>query len=197
MRNAGKYLGVWVAIVLVVGLVSFAFTFLGTLASALLTGMMMGALKGAKWFSFLVSLVFPAVIFGLTRNPQSELTPKQVLLLLALSFGTFWGTYLVSAVMFFCEQKDRKSPTVAATGPAGVAEPPAEAQCAGEYCLEQLQGNWVREASRAGEPPSRRVIQIREAKLELKAVDLSGHTTLLAQGEVRLEYLQPSARQSD
>ena len=39
----------------------------------LLAGMMMGAFKGAKWFSVSVSLVFPAVIFGMARGAKVEL----------------------------------------------------------------------------------------------------------------------------
>ena len=195
LRTAGGYLGVWVAIASFVGLVSFTFTFLGTITSAVLAGMMMGAFKGAKWFSLLVSLVFPAVIFGLTRNARTELTPNQILLLAVLCFGTFWVTYLVSAVMFFCEQKDRKWSTASARTSLpenAAAAAPAPLELAGESCLEQLQGDWVCEVSSAGDPPCRKVIQIKEAKLELKAVDTSGRTTVLARGEVTLQGLQPS-----
>jgi hypothetical protein len=199
VRTAGRYLGVWVAIALCVGLVSFAFTFLGTITSAVLVGMMMGALKGAKWFAFLVSLMFPAVIFGMTRDARTELTPNQIFLLAGLCFGTFWVTYLVSAVMFFCEQKGRKSSTTAmrASLPeTAAAEPPAPLELAGESCLEQLQGDWVCEVSSAGDPPRRKVIQIKQAMLELKAVDVSGRTTVLARGEVTLRGLQTSAATS-
>jgi hypothetical protein len=198
VRTGGRYLGVWVAIASFVGLVSLTFTFLGTITSAVLAGMMMGALKGAKWFSFLVSLVFPATILAMTRNARTELTPKQILLLAVLCFGTFWATYLVSAVMFFCEQKGRKLSTAARGSLPGTdaAEAPAPLASAGESCLEQLQGDWVCEVSRAGDPPGRKIIRIKQAKLELKSVDSGGRTTVLARGEVTLQGLQTSAATS-
>lgn len=208
IRTAGKYLGAWGVIALSVGLVSFTFTLLGTMACAVLLGMMMGALKGAKWFSVMVSMVFPLVILGMTRSPRATLTPQQFLLLGALCFGAFWVTYLVSAIVFFCEQKDRKSfkphalspgpkplargwqadatSLTPATGSLGSAVPSAES------CLEQLQGNWVCEASSAGSSPCKKVIQISEARLELKVIDGGGRTTLVARGEVALQSLPPA-----
>jgi hypothetical protein len=38
----------------------------------------------------------------------------------------------------------------------------------------------------------RRIIQIKEAKLELKAIDATGQITLLARGDVTLQDLRPS-----
>jgi hypothetical protein len=195
VRTAGRYLGVWVAIASFVGLVSLTFTFLGTITSAVLAGMMMGAFKGGKGLSVAVSLVFPAAIFGLTQNARTELTPKQIILLAVLCFATFWATYLVSAVMFFCEQKDRKPSAAVARAPlpkTAAGGPPAPLEAAGESCLEQLQGDWVCEAPSASGPACRKLIQIKQARLELKTVDISGHTTLLARGEVTLQGLQPS-----
>lgn len=191
LRTAGRYLGMWVAIVLGVGLVSFTFTFLGTLACAALVGMMMGALKGEKWFSAMVSLVFPAILLAITHNPRTELTSKQILILTMLGFGTFWATYLVSRFMFFCEQKERKPSAARPSAPAA-AEPLELPEQAGESCLEQLQGKWVCEAAFTGKPSCRKVIQIKAAKLELQAIDVSGHATLLAQGEVTLQSSHPS-----
>jgi hypothetical protein len=197
VRTAGRYLGVWAGIALFVGLVSFTFTFLGAMACAVLAGMMMGAFKGPRWFPVMVSLVFPMVVFGMTRGAQAALTPQQVLLLVALSFGTFWMTYVVSAFLFFCEQKDKKAPRPrAASLPqeplAQSRQAAATSLPAAESRLEQLQGDWVCEAVNAREPMCRKVIQIKEAHLELKAIDGSGRTTLLAEGEVRLQGSPPS-----
>src|SRR5208282_5423278 len=180
MRNAGRYLGAWGAIALCVVLLSLLFTFLGTITCAVLVGMMMGALKGAKWFSVSVSVV----IFSMARGARVELTMQQVLLLAALCFGVFWVTYLVSAVLFFCEQKERRSARppaarpepwtsaqdtpVAATDCSPAAGPVGATVPARESCLEQLQGNWVREASGTGGPVYMKVIRISETRLELK-----------------------------
>ena len=79
--------------------------------------MMMGAVKGARWFSVSVSLVFPGVVFGMVRGARVELTPQQVILLAALCFGVFWVTYLVSALVFFCEQKEKRSSRFPAPAP--------------------------------------------------------------------------------
>ena len=208
VKTAGRYLGAWGAIVLCVILLSLLFTFLGTITSAALVGMMMGAFKGAKWFSASISLAFPAVIFDMARGAKVELTPQQITLLAALCFGTYWVTYLVSAVVFFCEQKGKnwsKSPApafpdrtaapsaqVAATACVPAVESLGSTVSASESCLEHLQGNWVCEASSAGEPPCKKVIQIKEAKLELRTVDASGRTTLLATGDVTLQSLRAS-----
>jgi hypothetical protein len=208
IRTGGRYLGAWGAIVIGVVLLSVVFTFLGTITCAVLVGMMMGAVKGARWFSVLVSLVFPAVIFGMVRGAKVELTQQQVILLAALCFGVFWVTYLMSAVLFFCEQKGQNSSKVPAPAlPGKTAAPEAQAAAtvcvpaadlhgsivaASESCLEQLQGNWVCEASSAGEPLYKKVIQIKEAKLELRTVDASGRTTLLATGDVTLQGVRAS-----
>jgi hypothetical protein len=207
-RTAGRYLGAWGAIVLSVILLSLLFTFLGTITSAVLAGMMMGAFKGAKWFSVSVSLVFPGVIFGMARGAKVELTPQQIALLAVLCFGTFWVTYLVSAFVFFCEQKDRKSARspapapqdetlaqgaqVPATSGTAAADALGSAEPGRESCLDQLQGDWVCEASSTGNTSCRKVIQIKESKLELKAVDASGRTTLLATGDVTLQGVRVS-----
>ena len=208
VKTAGRYLGAWGAIVLCVILLSLLFTFLGTITCAVLAGMMMGAFKGAKWFSVSVSLVFPGVIFGMARGARVELAPQQVTLLAALCFGTFWVTYLVSAFVFFCEQKEKKSPKlpapalpdrtaaldaqVAATACVPAADLLGSTVTASGSCLEHLQGNWVCEASSAGEPRYKKVIQIKEAKLELRTVDASGRTTLLATGDVTLQNSRAS-----
>ena len=144
------------------------FTFLGTITCAVLAGMMMGAFKGAKWFSVSVSLVFPGVIFGMARGRRVELMPQQIVLLAAFASASFWVTYLVSAFVFFCEQKaesrpsspapapqagdgGRKGGSVAATGARWVPSRPWATEPARELCLEQLQGDWVCEASGASE----------------------------------------------
>ncbi len=197
VRTAGRYLGVWVAITLFVSLVSFTFTFLGTITSAVLAGIMMGGFKGSKCFSVLVSLVFPAVVFGMTRNARTELSSKQILLLALLCFGTFWGTYLVSAFMLFCEQKGRKPATtspgvsVTATLARGQAtDATATGEIAGDACLEQLQGTWACEDSSPHGSQLRKVLQITGNNLELKAVDLSGRTTVVGHGKVALQALR-------
>jgi hypothetical protein len=203
IRTGGRYLGAWGSIVIGVVLLSIIFTFLGTITCAVLVGMMMGAFKGSKWFSVAVSLVFPGVIIGMVRTARVELTQQQVILLAALCFGVFWVTYLVSAVLFFCEQKGKNSskpPAPALQDKTAAPEAPAAAivcvpavdlggstVAASESCLKQLQGSWVCEVSGAGEPLCKKVIQIKEAKLELRTVDASGRATLVATGDVTLQ----------
>ena len=119
---------------------------------------------------------------------------------MTLCFGTFWATYLVSAFVLFCEQGERKPPALLA--PASQPEQPIQVgqsadacgsvAAIGEACLEQLQGNWVSEASSAGESMCKRMIQITEARLELKAIDASGRTTLLGAGAVTLQSMGPA-----
>lgn len=197
IRTAGRYLGAWGAIVLCVVLLSLLFTFLGTITCAVLAGMMMGAFKGAKCFSVSVSLVFPAVIFGMARGAKVELSPHQITLLAVLCFGTFWVTYVVSAFVFFHEQKGKKP----ARRQVSELPPEASAQSGpvaatdhapAELCLGQLQGSWVCEPSSPGEALCKKVLQIKDARLELRAIDASGHITLLAAGDVTLQRMQAS-----
>ena len=61
-----------------------------------------------------------------------------------------------------------------------------------ELRLEQLQGNWVSEASSPDKPPGKRVIQIKEATVELKAIDTGGRITLLGVGALRLQSAGPA-----
>ena len=61
-----------------------------------------------------------------------------------------------------------------------------------ESCLEHLQGDWVCEASRAGLSLCRKVIQIKESKLELRTVDANGRIMLLARGDVTLQSVMAS-----
>jgi hypothetical protein len=201
LKTAARYVGAWGAIVCAVVFASFLFTILGTITCAVVTGMMLGAFKGAKWFSASVSFVFPAVIFGLVRIAKVELTPERVLLLAGLCFGVFWVTYMVSAVVLFCEQGDGESsklPEEEGHKPPGNGEPvtatavrPA-AEAVGatgqtrESWLDQLQGNWVCEAVGADEPPRKKFIQIHDAKLELKSIDAQGQVTLLATADMTL-----------
>lgn len=185
LKSAGRYLAVWGAIVLCVLGVSLVFTFLATLACAALVGMMMGAFKGPRWFAGAVSLAFPGVMFAMVCGASLNLTPQQVILLVALGFSVFWVSYFVSAFLFFCEQKGGSSPRPLAPAPHASTPTP-------DSCLEQLQGNWVREVPGAGAPVCRSVIQIKEAKLELKAIDGGGRITLLATGDVTLQNLRPT-----
>jgi hypothetical protein len=206
-RTAGTYLVAWGAILLFVVLLSFIFTILGTITCAVLAGMMIGAFKDARWFSVSVSLVFPAVIFGMVRSGKVELAQPQAILLGALCFSAFWVTYLVSALVLFCEQRERKSSMLpapvpppetlaaaghaAATSCASAAEPLGSILPLAPSCLKQLQGNWVYAAASAGEPPYQKIIQIREAKLELMAIDATGRMSLLARGDVTLQNSRP------
>ncbi len=208
IKTAGSYLLAWGAIVLSVILLTFLFTFLGTITCAVLIGMMLGAVKGPRWFSVSVSLVFPGVILGLVRSANVNLTQQQVLLLEALCFCAFWVTYLVSALVFFREQRATQSSLQAIPGPpraalatagqAAATDGAPASELAGcimpraASCLKQLQGDWVCAASSAGEPRHKRIIQIKAAKLELKAIDASGRMSLLARGELTLQDSRPS-----
>lgn len=186
IRTAGKYLAIYGAIGFSVVLLSVLFNILGTITAAVLVGMMLGAFKGARGFSVWVSLVFPAVILGLAQSARVGLAQRQLILLAALCFSAFWVTYLVSACVFFCEQRNMKSPQLVASGCTLVGGP------ARESCLAQLDGDWVSAGSSAGEPLYKKIIQIKEARLELRAVDACGHVTLLARGDVRLQSLRPA-----
>ena len=61
---AGEQIGIGIALVFFVTLVTFVFSFLGTILAGALVGMMVGFARQWKWQFILVSLVFPAALMA-------------------------------------------------------------------------------------------------------------------------------------
>src|SRR5260370_35897434 len=93
IKTAVQYLLGAAAIALFVSLLTFIFSFLGTIFCAALAGMMLGAFKNLRWQSVPFSFLFPAVIVTVLRVSKAELAANQVLVLALSAFGAFWLTY--------------------------------------------------------------------------------------------------------
>jgi hypothetical protein len=199
LKAAAQYVGGLVIAAFFVLLLSFTFSFLGTLFCAALGGMMLGALRTHKWQAVPVSLLFPLVIFALLKGMKTELAGRQVLLVALACFGTFWLIYGLAATLFFFERKG-----VTATAHTNVGRPAPGALPERELAphpsaidhvsvpkrngwlnLEMLQGNWTGEANGDPQFQSRR-ISFQEDWLTLFGVDSTGQSKLLAKAEVSL-----------
>jgi hypothetical protein len=199
LKATAQYVGGLVITAFFVVLLSFTFSFLGTIFCAALAGMMLGALGTHRWRAIPVSFLFPLTIFMLLKGMRTALGERQVLLVSLACFSIFWLTYALAAALFVFERKRQPS----ADGLAPVRPVPApgtEAQRAaqtaatggaaapkhnGWLSLEMLQGNWSGEEGAHPRFQNRR-IRIQRDGLTLFGVDASGQATVLAQAEVKL-----------
>lgn len=198
-KAAAQYVGGLVVAAVFVVLLSFTFSFLGTIFCAALAGMMLGALRTHKWLSIPVSLLFPLVIFTLLKGMKSELAERQVLLVALACFSIFWLTYGVAAALFFFERKGPPSagrpaqirPVCAARTEGESVAQGATAGAAevlnhnGGLSLEMLQGTWSPETSAPAQARNWRM-SIQKEELTLSAVDASGHVRSLASARLKL-----------
>ena len=172
-------------------LLSFTFSFVGTLFCAALAGMMLGTLGAHRWHAIPVSLLFPLVIFTLLKGMRTELGERQVLIVSLACFSIFWVIYGLAATLFVFERKGQ--PPAGCAGPirpvpAVPTERAGTLKHNGWLSLEMLQGNWAGEANGHPQFQSRR-IRIQRDGLTLFGVDSSGQAKVLAQAEVKLYTL--------
>jgi hypothetical protein len=198
-KAAAQYVGGLVIAAFFVVLLSFTFSFLGTIFCAALAGMMLGALRTHKWQSVPVSLLFPLVIFILLRGMKTELSERQVLLVSLACFSIFWLTYGVGAALFFFERKGPSSTghpaqaqSVCAARPegesvtervsAGGAEVPKHN---GWLSLDMLQGTWAPDASAPAQVRNWRM-SIQQEELTLSEAQGGGQVKILAIAQLKL-----------
>jgi hypothetical protein len=115
LKGALQHLGGFAVAAFFVFLLSFTFSFLGTIFCAAVGGMMLGAVRGYRWQSIPVSLLFPGVILVLLKGMRTELGDRQVLLVALACFGIFWLTYGVAAALFVVEGRG-KAPSARPAG---------------------------------------------------------------------------------
>lgn len=202
----------WCAIVSFVLLLTFIFSFLGTIFCAVLAGMMLGSMRPRRWHSVPISLLFPATIFLMLRAMKAELLERQIDLLSLLCLGAFWLTFLLAGVVVSAEQKARTAPgpgpgeprpPATPGGPERVVERPAPAgraaarfeavspQSADGLTLARLQGTWRWKAAKGDGEAHEKVLEIRGHDLVLKEVDGAGQVHWAAEGTVRLDGAGP------
>ena len=197
IKAAAQYAAGLVVAAFFVGLLSFTFSFLGTIFCATLAGMMLGALRTHKWQSIPVSLLFPLVIFILFKGMKTELSGRQVLLVAIACFSIFWVTYAVAAALFFFERKGQpaagvpsqvQSATVAGSGSLAESSSARGAEgpkSNGHLSLDMLEGAWSLEGTTAAGSQNRR-ISINKGELTLSVCDSSSQARVLARARVQV-----------
>jgi len=194
LRTVSSYVAGWCALVAFVLLLTFIFSFLGTIFCAVLAGMMLGAMKPHRWYSVPISLLFPAAISLVLRAMKAELPDRQINLLSLLCLGAFWLAFSLAAALVSAEQKARTAPGPHPGQPTPAAPPhrgmaaPREAVCArGGLTLEGLQGTWRRKVATGNGGARERVLEIKGQDLVLKEVDGAGRVHWAAEGFVGLD----------
>jgi hypothetical protein len=195
LKIAVTYLAGWGLAVFFVGLLSFIFSFLGTIFCAAVAGMMLGTTRQARSLAVPTSVIFPAVIFALLRGLKSDLPLGQVTELAVVCFGAFWLIFGLAVGLVACERKGAATPAgvsaerrpVTATKASSLTNAPIRDG------LEQLDGRWLEEAVTSRLQASKKVLEIKRGQLELNQVERDGRVRLLFKGEVRLDPWEDAA----
>lgn len=193
LKAGAEYVGGVLIATFFVVLLSYIFSFLGTIFCAALGGMMLGAMGTKKSLSIPISLIFPLVIFGLVRGMKAEVSGRQMLVIAVACFSVFWLAYAVARALFLFERRrpaqvDRQpqAPLTSAAKPARETSTLPAAAEAGEgneanewFSLDMLEGNWSRETSPLGRAEKRRM-SIENDELTLTVLDSSNRIKVLA-----------------
>lgn len=205
IKIAVQYLLGAAAIAFFVSLLTFIFSFLGTIFCAALAGMMLGAFKNLRWQSVPVSFLFPAVIVAVLRATRAELAANQIAVLAACAFGAFWLTYVAAAFLLAFEKKPQ--PTLAATPvqhpahgailrepePEPAARFPSDGRPAlcirpeAELSLGALEGKWLFETRTNHQVCPEKVLEFRDHTMVLSVNERGGRVSLVAQCRVELD----------
>jgi hypothetical protein len=207
LRGVARHIGVGVALILSVTLVTMLFNFLGTIMCGALIGMMAGVTRRWRRQIILVSLIFPAVMLGFMSFTNTDLTSRQSTVLPLICFGAFWLAYLLTCALACLEQRELPS---SAGSPAALPartdpqqsvaavnlrrEPDGNAVEAVGSCepgLDELQGIWSQESRAVNGQSLKRVIEVARDQLAWSIFDQDGKVRLVCQGRVRLERLGP------
>jgi hypothetical protein len=212
LKTVSSYVAGWCALVAFVLLLTFIFSFLGTIFCSVLAGMMLGAMKPHRWYSVPISLLFPVAISLILRVMKTELSGLQINLVSLLCLGAFWLAFFLTAVLVSAEQKAQTAPVPRPGPPDPAAAPrerqpvderaspqrwmaaPREAVCpesADGLTLARLQGAWWRNAATGNGGVYETVLEIKGRDLVLKEVDGAGQVHWAAEGTVRLELAGP------
>ncbi len=106
------------AIAFFVTLLSFIFSFLGTIFCAALAGMMFGSIRSLRWQSAALSCLFPVVIVTLLRSTNAALPASQIAFLGAACFATFWAAYGAGVLLTRSERKTGSVASASSGAPA-------------------------------------------------------------------------------
>lgn len=187
LKVAARYLGRWSAIVFFVVLLTLIFSFLGTIICAVLAGMMFGATKHVRWQAMLISLVFPAAIFGLLRAGRAPLLERQVVLLSLLCFGAFWLTYAVATAVIYFERSSTDSRTASGQKVAGLTAISDVQVGAPRLTIRELEGTWSCPLGGHNGEARTKELEIQTRALVLRVRDGHGCVSTLGTADVKFE----------
>jgi len=178
IKHGLTHIGVWFALLGVTVLLTVLFNFLGNLTCAVLTGLILGIAGRWRWHAIPISLVFPAVILGLSHYARLELPPGRVRLVALVCGAAFWGVYGLAFGLHFLEQKPDVPPGVA-TETAVEVKP--------EFRLATLRGSWSCEESAPSGSTQSKSLQIESGRFTLTVSQRGGRRRVIAQGEVSVD----------
>ena len=196
---AGEQIGIGIALVFFVTLVTFVFSFLGTILAGALVGMMVGFARQWKWQFILVSLVFPAALMASMHVSKNTVSLRDSLSLSLVCFGVFWLTCLLTRGVALLEKREAR-PSGERARLQSKPEPEAKVSAAssrvparpsGDSSLGELQGTWTRETTAPDGKPCKKVIEIAHEELALSLIDRAGKVRFLAKGDLALEKFGP------
>jgi hypothetical protein len=184
IRVVGRHVGSGCVVVLVVAIISYVFSFLGTLLCAALAGMMLGAARD-RWLSLPCSAIFPAVNLILLRATKADVASHQIMVLSLVAFSAFWLTFgLTWLVVFFERKQSALSPGEAAPLPAGPGSDSPEEPSG--LSLEMLQGQWSSTMTGQNRQGAKKVLVIKDDGWAVSLLDSNGEARLLAKGDVKV-----------
>lgn len=206
-----KSVGLWTLFVSVVVLLTVVFSFLGTISCAVIAGMAMAASRIWNGRVIASSLVFPAVVLTLAHFSKIDLVSNGRLTVATVSFGAFWGTFLLTFLVMLLERRDGGRPAMKTADPsastrrqvdgesgsgqrevaAGIVTAANPAGRPAELSLQALQGRWSCEVGATNGPSSRKIIEIAGDRFVLSVGNSDGSAQVCGEGVVKLEVSGP------
>ena len=186
VRELGRQAGIGLVLIVFASLVTFTFSFLGTILCAAIIGMMVGFSKKWKWQFILVSLLFPGLLLLSIYfvKSKSVMSHHASIELAAVCFGTFWITVLATRGLFWLEGETHV-PSAATLEPGRQQQSHAKPEWH-DLQIEELQGAWLQDIPLPNGQAERKVIEVNQNELTMSLVGQHGETRVLARGVLQV-----------
>jgi hypothetical protein len=190
-NTVGRQAGLAAVLAVFVCLVTFTFSFLGTILCAALFGMMVGFGRKWSWQAVAISLLFPGALLASLHvfSSKSELSWLDGARLASVCFGTFWVTCLATRGLLLLEGAPREAPAARRPAAPAAGDTAAAAVAWHEVQIGELQGVWSQEVPSADGRASRRVLKVEGRELTVSRVGENGRPQSLGKGQLQLVKL--------
>jgi hypothetical protein len=180
-------IAVWCALVGVTVLLTVLFSFLGNLTVAVVSGLVLGSARRWRWNALPISLVFPAVILGISHFFKSELPPEKVRLIALVCGAAFWGVYAMAFSLHILEQK-AEVPSAMETGKADLPDDSGRTETAAlrGFNLAALRGIWICDDAAADGSTQHKTLRIEDGSFALSVSEPDGRLHEIARGAVNV-----------